>query len=78
VREVVTPSDAEEIVAHLVDRVEQLPPPGRRFGTSVADRAKSILATIQRTGRVTTPQARSLDNMSLGVEKWFHDRELVS
>lgn len=43
------------------------------FFDSVLERAKSIMATIETVGRVTTKQIDALANMAAGVAKWFHD-----
>lgn len=46
---------------------------GEDFFESVMEKAKSIGATITRTGRCSDAQRGALDNMHEGIKKWVHD-----
>ena len=73
-----TPDDAAYIIVELGERAKDIPPKGHDFADSIMERATAIFGTISCTGRVSDNQAKALNNMSLGVEKWFHNRELNS
>ena len=66
-------ADAERAVGELLDVIEDLPDKALDFGISVAEKARDILATVHRTGRVADAQSRALDAMDAGVRAWFHD-----
>jgi hypothetical protein len=67
VREVL--DQAEEIL-RLCD--EEMPEAGYDYAESVAEQTEAIMATIQKSNRVTPRQAQAIANMLAGVEAWIH------
>jgi hypothetical protein len=62
---------AMRVGGELLDILPNLPPPAEEFAESVEVKAESILATIERMGRVTPNQLRALENMYEGAKKWL-------
>jgi hypothetical protein len=65
--------EAEELGHGILDLIEDLPDDAKDFGGSVGEQVEAILATIHRTGRVTTKQYDALANMDTGVRTWLHE-----
>jgi len=76
-RTVSAPEDVEKARAdaqYIIENAPFVPEAGQEFATSVAATAASILATIDRTDRVSGKQATALENMRGGLEKWLFRR----
>jgi hypothetical protein len=67
------PTEADEAIGELMELIEMcdsVPDRGRDFADSVADGARSMIETIERTGRVTAEQGRAIRNWYEGVWAW--------
>ena len=58
----------------ILGKIDDLPMEGMEFGESVAEKVSGISETIERTRRVTDAQARALDNMEDGVDRWLENQ----
>jgi hypothetical protein len=58
----------------IQEKIDELPDEGMEFGESVGEKVAGIAETIERTRRVTDAQARALDNMEDGVDRWLENR----
>jgi len=57
----------EELPSEVYDKAPD-------FFTSVVEKTKDILKTMDQFGGEATPaQEQALNNMLAGVQKWFHD-----
>jgi hypothetical protein len=64
---------ALELVDEIEELAEQMPSAGQEFAESVLANAKSIAATIERSGRVSPAQRKALNNFADGLAAWIHD-----
>lgn len=53
------------------EQCDDIPERGEEFATSVKERLEGIAETIERTRTVTTAQARAIENMEHGIERWI-------
>lgn len=72
--------DAAELVEEIEETIETIQNDypdaynkGESFFDDVLQRAKDVLKTIERTGRVSPKQAQALSHWRDSVQKWIHD-----
>ena len=67
-------TDADDAIGELQEIIEMcdaVPDRGRDFADSVADGARSMIATIERSRRVSADQERAISNWHDGVSAWI-------
>lgn len=65
--------DTDDAISELMEIIEMcdaVPDRGQDFAESVAFGARSMIQTIERTGRVTSEQQRAIGNWYDGVTAW--------
>ena len=66
--------DTEETIAwceSIIDLIDELPERAYEFAESVGEKVRSIMETIEESGRVTEGQITALENIESGVSRWF-------
>lgn len=67
-------TDADDAIGELQEIIEMcdaVPDRGRDFADSVADGARSMIATIERSRRVSADQEHAISNWHDGVSAWI-------
>ena len=63
--------EAIAVGEELCELLEELPEQASDFVESVGEKARAIMATIERSESVTERQRDALENMLAGAEKWM-------
>lgn len=61
-----------EEICDLADDIE-LPDAAIDYAESVAEKARSIGESVEERGSCTEGQLEALDNMLVGLKRWFRD-----
>lgn len=65
--------DAVALVDEILEMADQTCDAGREFAESVAEKARLIGESVERSGAATDGQITALQNMLDGLERWRHD-----
>lgn len=68
-----TVDEALSLIADIEDMAESICEEGEDFAQSVLEKAQGIGETIERLSSVTDGQLQALENMAIGLRRWFHE-----